>query len=223
MNIVRCPNCGNDNKSINTRCEICDELLISDKQMQNSDNSSFNIPEHIKNAKLGALKEIFDGIGTATVGAFFCVFLSTPIFHGADIISKIVLIPFLICCLSFFIHGIAKVIYGINKMKDTYNYANEKIDIDKGAKISLDENLFVRLSAFCSNIYLFGFLLFWFGVLIISDIVAIKSWSDDGSGTFFFSLFFWFIGVFIVISNFKKTNKDGEKNEEKRNEKINHR
>lgn len=207
MNIVRCPNCGNNNKSTNIRCEICGIQLTTDGQKQDiNSNLTFNRQqENVQDAKFESFSEIAGGIGTTIMGVIFCGFLSTLIFHGADIVSKIAIIPFLICGLTILFRGILMIIRGIHKTKKTNDYVNGNLDMNKVTKISQDENLFVRLGAIFSNIYLFGFLLFWFGVLIVADIAAINSWSDGGCGMFFISLFFWFIGIFIVISNFKKS------------------
>lgn len=202
MNFVRCPNCGNDNKSTNARCEVCGELLIAVKQLQKTNsNSPVNIlPEHIKNERRSSLKEIFDGIATTIMGAFACFFVFFFMIHGGNI-AKIVLIPFLICALSIPIYGIAKLIYSINKMKNTYDYANETLNMDKVEK---NRKTFEKTRKIAAYILAFGVFLFCCGFLIVFDIEAIKTWSNGGSSMFFGTLICWFICIFIFVFIFKQ-------------------
>ena len=60
------------------------------------------------------------------------------------------------------------------------------------------------LSNIAYYIYIFGFLIFWFGFLIVFDYHAIKSWSNGGSRLFLFSLIFWLVGICVLVNNLKK-------------------
>ena len=203
MNTVKCPNCGNENISTNIKCEKCGEQLITEEQMQDVDlNSSFNIQQNpVQDAKIESFIEVFSGIGTTIGGSIFCFVSSMFVFKGADSITKIVGIPFLICGMAVLIYGISMIIKGINTKKNTDDYVNGKLDMNKVEK---SEKNFEKIGTIANNIYIFGFLLFWFGILIVFDTVAIKSWSDGGNQMFFFSIIFWIVGIYVLINNVKK-------------------
>lgn len=203
MNTVKCPNCGNENLSTNIRCEKCGKQLITEDQVQAMDlNQSLNTQQDsVQEAKIESLLEIFSGIGTTIGGAIFSGVSSMFVFRGADNIIKIVGIPFLICGIAVLIYGISMIVKGINTKKNTNDYVNGKLDMDKVEK---SEKNFEKVGNFVNYIYIFGFLLFWFGFLIVFDTVAIKSWSDGGNSMFFFSLFFWAAGIYVLINNIKK-------------------
>lgn len=198
-----CPKCSYDNEDSNIRCEKCGEELIDKNQVENPNlNPSFNINENpIQEFKIDSFAEIFSGIGSAIMGAIFSIFSSMLVFEGADTTTKISGIPFLICGIAVLIHGILMIIKGINKKKNTDDYINGKLDMNKVEKSEKD---FKKLGNIVNNIYIFGFLLFWFGFLIIFDIISIKSWSDGGSTMFFLSLIFWAAGIYILFTKFKK-------------------
>lgn len=204
MNTVKCPNCGNENLSTNIRCENCGKQLITEDQMQTMDlKPSLNIQQDpVQDAKIESFAEVFSGIGTTIGGAIFSVVSSKIVFKGADNITKIVGIPFLICGIAVLIYGISIIIKGINTKKNTNNYVNGKLNMDKVKK---SEKNFEKVGNIVNYIYIFGFLLFWFGFLIVFDTVAIKSWSDGGNSMFFFSLIFWAVGIYILINNIKKS------------------
>ncbi len=198
-----CPKCNFDNKSTNIRCEHCGEQLITEDQMQDIDlNPSFNTQQNpIQDAKIESFAEVFSGIGTTIGGAIFSGVSSMFVFKGANNITKIVGIPFLICGIAVLIYGISMIVKGINTKKNTNDYVNGNLDMDKVEK---SEKNFEKVGNVVNYIYIFGFLLFWFGFLIVFDTIAIKSWSDGGSSMFFFSLVFWIVGIYVLISNIKK-------------------
>jgi len=74
-------------------------------------------------------------------------------------------------------------------------------------KVKKSEKNFKKVRNIVNYIYIFCFLLFWFGFLIVFDTVAIKSWSDGGNSMFFSSLIFWAVGIYILINNIKKSKK----------------
>lgn len=136
MNTVKCPNCGNDNLNTNIRCEKCGKQLITEDQMQTMDlKSSLNIQQDpVQDAKIESFAEVFSGIGTTIGGAIFSVVSSMIVFKGADNITKIVGIPFLICGIAVLIYGISMIIKGINTKKNTNDYVNGKLNMDKVKK-----------------------------------------------------------------------------------------
>ena len=198
-----CPNCNYDNKSTNIRCEKCGEQLIAESQIQDTNlNSSFNtIQYHVQDAKIKSFVEIFGGIVITIGGAIFCGVLSKFLFKGADIITKIVGIPFQICGIAILIYGISMIKKGINTKKNTNDHVNGKLDI---GKVEESEKGFEKISNFVNNIYIFGFLLFWFGFLIVLDTQVIKIWSKGGNQIFFISLIFWAAGIYILLTKFRK-------------------
>lgn len=207
MNTVKCPNCGNENLSTNIRCEKCGKQLITEDQMQTMDlKPSLNIQQNpVQDAKIESFAEVFSGIWITIVGAIFSVGSSMFVFKGVDNITKIAGIPFLICGIAaVLIDGIPMIIKGINTKKNTNDYVNGKLNMDKVKK---SEKNFKKVRNIVNYIYIFCFLLFWFGFLIVFDTVAIKSWSDGGNSMFFSSLIFWAVGIYILINNIKKSKK----------------
>lgn len=136
MNTVKCPNCGNENLSTNIRCENCGKQLITEDQMQTMDlKPSLNIQQDpVQDAKIESFAEVFSGIGTTIGGAIFSVVSSKIVFKGADNITKIVDIPFLICGIAVLIYGISMIIKGVNTKKNTNDYVNGKLNMDKVKK-----------------------------------------------------------------------------------------
>ena len=191
MNTVKCPKCGSENLSTNIRCENCGTQLITEEQTQNIDDLNLLLNTQfssIHEAKIYALLEILSGIGGIIGGLIFSAFSSMFIFNGADTITKVVGIPFFICGLAIIINGISMIVKGINTKKNIDDYVNGRLMSDKVEK---KEKKFENMKHFAHYIYIFVFFLYWFGLLILSDIFAIQSWSDDGKSMFFFSLGCW--------------------------------
>ncbi len=202
MNNVKCPNCGNENLSTNIRCEKCGKQLISEDQMQYKDlYSSFNTQQDfVQNTKIESFAKLYNAIAIIIVGTIFSGVSSIFVFRGSDNFIRIVGIPFLICGIAVLIYGILIAIKYINIKKNTNDYINGKLDVNKVEK---SEQNFEKMKIIVNNIYTFGFLLFWFGFLIVWDISAIKSWSDGGNQMFFFSIIFWIAGIYLLIDNIK--------------------
>ena len=194
LNTVKCPNCGSENLSTNIRCENCGAQLIMEEQ---ASNTQFDPSE---DTNINSFMEISSGIGATIGGAIFSGFSSMLVFRGADNITKIIGIPFFICGLAALFYGIILIIKGIYTKKNNNDYVNGKLNKDKVEK---SEKNFEKIENFVNHIYVFGFLLFWFGFLIVFDSIAIKSWSDGGNLMFFFSLIFWLAGIYILIKNRK--------------------
>jgi len=203
MNTVKCPNCGYDNLSTNIRCVNCGEKLIIEEQVQDIDlNVLLNTQQDsVHNVKIESFVGIFNGIINTIKGIILSVVSSMFVFRGTNNITKIVGIPFLICGIVVLIYGISIIVRGIIKGKNANDYVNGNLDMEKVEK---SENNFRKIGSFVNYIYIFGFLLFWFGFLIVFDTVAIKSWSDGGSLMFFFSLIFWVVGIHMLLKTIKK-------------------
>ena len=152
----------------------------------------------IRYAKIVSFAEVSKGIGYTIGGVILSGISYMFVFRGADYITKIIGIPFLICGLSVLIYGILIIIAGVNTKKHTDDYINGKLDTKKVKKI---ESSIKKGGNFAHYIYTFGFAIFWFGLLIVSDITYIKSWSDGGDFMFFVSLFLWIIGICVIKMN----------------------
>lgn len=139
------------------------------------------------------LKEVITGIVTILGGLPFSIFCGLGVFNGADNITRIVFIPFFICGLTILIRGFVYFIKGLNLKKalnDTDVLAEDVFENDD--KLNIVDKIF-------SKLYLVGFLLFWFGFLIVFDYIAIR---DGQTSMFIFSLLFWAVGIFVAIKNF---------------------
>ncbi len=200
MNTVKCSNCGNENISTNIRCEKCGKQLISDEEIN---NMNLIQQDPIKNSKIESGLTIFGGVRTIFVGAVFSGISSLLVFKSSDSITRIVGIPFLICGVAVLIYGILLIIKGINTNKNTNDYVDGKLDMNKVEKSEKDLE---KAGTIVNSIYIFGFLLFWFGFLIVFDISSIKTWEDGGNQMFFFSIIFWLVGIYILINKVKKDN-----------------
>lgn len=186
-----CPNCKSKNDKNNTKCECCGfEFIIAKKKKTNFD---FDSP--LFNIKIDALITIFSGIITVVFGIIFLCIISSLMF-SEDSYSKIVSIPFFICGIAILINGIVLSFKGINTVIYVKGCVDGAVDFQKVAnrkkKLSFMKNI-------SGCIYIFGFFLFWFGLLILADYSAIKSWSDGGSTLFFFSLLFWSVGICALV------------------------
>ncbi len=160
--------------------------------------------------------DIFSGIGATISGIVFSIFSLIFIFKGEDIIVKIIGIPFLICGLAVLIFGISLIIKGTNTKKNLNDYVNDKLNKNKVEK---SEKNFEKVENIVNNIYIFGFLIFWFSFLVMFDIFAIESWTVSGCSMFFFSLIFWAVGVYVLIKNIKRNRSNNLKGYDK--DKIN--
>ena len=121
---------------------------------------------------------------------------------GANTFTRVVIIPFLICGIAVLIKGLSLLFQGINMMKAVKNV--EDGNFSNAVEIKKTHKKIIKADNFTNNLYIFGFLIFWFGFLIVFEYLAIKDWSNGGSPMFFFSFIFWIAGIFILVKNFKK-------------------
>lgn len=158
----------------------------------------------IDDVKTEAFITLFSSIGTIIVGLVFSGFCFFLFIKGADTFSRVVIIPFLICGIAVLIKGLSLLFQGINMMKAVKNV--EDGNFSNAVKIEKTHKKLIKADNFTNNLYIFGFgfLIFCFGFLIVSDYLAIKDWSNGGSSMFFFSFIFWIAGIFILVKTFKK-------------------
>lgn len=156
----------------------------------------------INDVKTEAFITLFSSIGTIVGGLVFSGFCFFVFIKGADTFTRVVIIPFLICGIAVLIKGLSLLFQGINMMKAVKNV--EDGNFSNAVEIEKTHKKLIRADNFTNNLYIFGFLIFWFGFLIVFDYFAIKDWSNGGSSMFFFSFIFWIAGIFILAKNFKK-------------------
>lgn len=156
----------------------------------------------INDVKTEAFITLFSSIGTIVGGLIFSVFCFFVFIKGADTFTRVVIIPFLICGIAVLIKGLSLLFQGINMMKAVKNV--EDGNFSNAVEIEKTHKKLIKVNNFTNNLYIFGFLIFWFGFLIVFEYFAIKDWSNGGSSMFFFSFIFWIAGIFILVKNFRK-------------------
>ena len=148
-------------------------------------------------SKFEAAALIFKGVQTVFGGVLFSSFTFWIFIKGADTFTKVAILPFLICGIAVLINGISVLIQGLN-MKKTINNIESGTVYDE-SKVEETHNRMEKINKFSDNLYLYGFLTFWFGFLIVFDYFAIKDWANGGSTMFFVSLTFWAAGLFMLF------------------------
>lgn len=134
---------------------------------------------------------VVEGIIVTLFAIKFIWFCGNVYINGADFITKISIIPFAICGLGVLLKGVTDLAYGFNIKKignDVYDLDEVKPDFHK------------KLNKICSKIFVIGFLLFWFGFLIVFDYLAMQ---DGEKGIVAFSIIFWVVGIYFAIKNLK--------------------
>lgn len=156
----------------------------------------------ISEVKLDAKIKIYMGIVTLIGSIPFCAFCGLGIIKGADIFTKIVMIPFFICSIAMFFKSFSILIQGVNMLKTLNHIENEEdFEIDKAQRKYKNIE---KAKVFTNKLYLIGFFIFWFGFLIVFDYLAIKDWNNGGNRMFFFSLLFWVVGIYFIKNNIKR-------------------
>ena len=122
-------------------------------------------------------------------GMFFSIWVFVK---GADLITRLAIIPFFICAVAVFISSILPIKERIDQNKIDSGKVNEKKKRKKRKR---------NLSKIVSNIYAIGFLLFWFGFLIFFTIGITK---QEGYTSILFTLPFWGVGFFAIYFIFVK-------------------
>lgn len=156
----------------------------------------------INDVKTEAFITLLSSIGTIVGGLIFSVFCFFVFINGVDTFTRVVIIPFLICGIAVLIKGLLLLFQGINMMKAVKNV--EDGNFSNAVEIEKNHKKLIKADNFTNNLYIFGFLIFLFGFLIVFDYLAIKDWSNGGSSMFFFSFIFWFAGIFIFVKTSRK-------------------
>ena len=124
----------------------------------------------VKDEILNIIRRIWYVVQLLVIVAIIIIILWSMI-KSSDMITRIVLIPFLIAAAATL--GKLCFVY--------FKNINWMILMDK--------------------LYIIGFLLFWFGFLIVATYISINNKQYD---MLLFSIPFWIVGIYIVYKNFIK-------------------
>lgn len=141
---------------------------------------------------------LLNGIINLIVGSILTTFFFILLIKSNN--GKLLMLPFIIISIIITINGITNILKDIN-------LNSQKTNIDKIGNI---QNL-QKIKKKSLFIYYISFYIFWFTLLIIGDIEAIKTWHNNGKFVFLFSLLFWITGIISLIKLIK-TNKKGVNN-----------
>lgn len=144
---------------------------------------------------------LLNGIINTIIGSILTFFFFTLLIKSNNV--KFLMLPFIIISIIITINGITNILQDIN-------LNSPRTDIDK---IGNMQN-FQKIKKKTTFIYHISFYIFWFTILIIGDIEAIKVWNNAGKFIFLFSLLFWATGIISIIKLIK-TNKKEANNYEK--------
>ena len=142
---------------------------------------------------LKSFEHIMAGISFSSICTFIFI-------KGADKITKIIIIPFLICSITVLIKGFIILFRSIIMVK-LINTEKENVSNNKLKKM---HNTIKKIENSINKFYVVIFLTYWFGFLVIIDYISIKEWKDGGNSHFFLSFIFWFIGICIASRILKK-------------------
>lgn len=140
---------------------------------------------------------LLNGIITLIVGIFLTIVFFNILINSLNM--KYLMIPFIIISIILIINGITNI------LKD-FNLNSKRTDFDKIGNI---ENL-QKIEKKSKYIYYLSFFIFWFIILILGDIEAIKTWHNGGKYIFLFSLIFWLTGIISIILLIKANKKEAD-------------
>lgn len=168
----------------------------SNSMDQNFELKQINTDSELMNSKLKKslslplMRPIFQFIeGLLFLGGCGWIFIKSD-----NNTMRMVIIPFLICALSILIGAVILLLETINEVKTPQENKNNSEYKNK-------KMLYHNFSNFFSKLYIIGFLLFWFGFLIVGCYIIIR---EQSYSMLLFSIPFWIAGIFIVYKKFKK-------------------
>lgn len=128
-------------------------------------------------------------------GIIFASFCGWVAIKAVDVYTRISITPFLFCSVSIIVQGGIKLLKGLDMRKEINNdtLLDDSV-FDKNDKLNL-------LDKISSKLFIVGFLLFWFVLLIVFDYTSIKRGEPL---IFIVSLPFWIVGIFVAIRTFKE-------------------
>ena len=152
----------------------------------NSNEELVNMEKGVSNAYEIILSAIGLILSLVFVGFTVWVFVK-----GANLITRLSIIPFFIC-------AIAILISSITSLKDVID--SIKVSDKTVAKKKKTKRKKENLSKILYTIYAVGFSLFWFGVLIFFCINIVK---QEGYLSILFTLPFWIAGFLVIYKVFR--------------------
>lgn len=138
---------------------------------------------------------LLNGIIYSFIGLFLTYTTFNLLIKSTNI--KIIIVP-------FFIIGIIITLTGIIYILKDLIINSKRTDFDKIGSITLLQ----KLEQKSSYLYFITFLIFWFIMIILCDISAIKNWNNGGKTIFIISLLFWLVGIILLITIIKNIKKD---------------
>lgn len=138
---------------------------------------------------------LLNGIINLIIGIILTIIFFNILIKSNNV--NFIIIPFLIV-------GIIITINGITNILKDLNLNSERTDIDRIGNI---EKL-KKIEKKSLSIYYISFFIFWFTLLILGDIEAIKTWHNGGKYIFLFGLLFWITGIISIIILIKANKKE---------------
>lgn len=144
---------------------------------------------------------LLNGIINLIIGIILTIIFFNILIKSNNV--NFIIIPFLIV-------GIIITINGITNILKDLNLNSERTDIDRIGNIEKLQ----KVEKKSLSIYYISFFIFWFTLLILGDIEAIKTWHNGGKYIFLFSLLFWITGIISIIILIKANKKEANDSED---------
>jgi hypothetical protein len=165
---------------IKKEIETINDVNSKNEELNNIDSASELVD--LQSKTLNGL-HLFSSVARALVSLVFvgiCLWMFMKIDNAS---AKVFMIPFLICGLALLIQAIIRI---INHFKGDGNFLGILITFEK--------------------IYVLGFLLFWFGILIFICYTVIKNgnYQNGDYKALLFTIPFWIFGICVIYKTFKK-------------------
>lgn len=157
--------------------------------------------EEAKKVNIQMIVLMIQGMIQIIMSSIFFVVLYNMFSIGANQITKIVIVPFMVCGIAIFIRGLVTLFHGIQVRK----IRKSEMDVKLVEKIEHGIDTVNRGS---SKLFLIGFFVFWFGFLIIMDYMLIRDWSGSSWQMLAFSIIFWVAGIYMLRKRWRETRKN---------------
>lgn len=157
--------------------------------------------EEARKVNIQIIVLIIQGMIQIIMSSIFLAVLYNMFRNGANQMTRIVLIPFIICGIAIFIRGFITLFHGIQVRK----MRNSQTDVNLVEKMKHDIDTANKGSR---KLFLIGFFIFWFGFLITMDYILIRDWSQISWQMLAFSGIFWVAGIYMLRKRWRETKKD---------------
>lgn len=137
------------------------------------------------------------------MSAIFTVICLWILIDAANTMTRIVIAPFIIAGLAVFVRSAIHLIRSIIQIRGDKMSNTSALDREKYSKLG---QVYDKLGVFqiiADKIYIIGFMIFWFGFLIVFDYFAFQQINKGGMQLLLSSLVFWAVGIFVAYRGFK--------------------